>query len=303
MKISRETKIGVFVVVVLVATFFVLNYLRGEDIFGKQIELHSYYDSVEGLVPSAPVYIKGYKIGSVSEVKYDRENERFYVNCSVKKKIPIPEDTRMTLYSVDIMGGKGIRLDLGTSQTLVEDGAELVPDYSPDMISSITTMLGPLMDKATATFGTVDSVGNSVNRVLGGVDEDALKASLTHLEKTLANAEKLTSLLADNSADIETLLANLKTLSSQLTVVGAKADSLMNSLNVAAEGLSKSDIEGLVNSYKELADNLNNPDGTVGKLLNDGQVYESLDSLLKDIDTLVKNIEENPKKYIRIRVL
>ena len=57
MKFSKELKIGVFVVTVLVASFFLINYLRGEDIFNNEIELVSRYDNVEGLVASAPVYI------------------------------------------------------------------------------------------------------------------------------------------------------------------------------------------------------------------------------------------------------
>ena len=38
MKYSKELKIGVFVVAVLVMSFFVINYLRGEDIFNKVIK-------------------------------------------------------------------------------------------------------------------------------------------------------------------------------------------------------------------------------------------------------------------------
>ena len=54
---------------------------------------------------------------------------------------------------------------------------------------------------------------------------------------------------------------------------------------------------------KALADNLNDPDGSIGKLMKDDSAYNSLDEVLKDIDSLVKKIEENPKKYIRIKLL
>lgn len=48
MRISRETKIGIFVASVLIAAFSVINYLRGEDIFGKEINIVSHYANVEG---------------------------------------------------------------------------------------------------------------------------------------------------------------------------------------------------------------------------------------------------------------
>ena len=48
--------------------------------------------------------------------------------------------------------------------------------------------------------------------------------------------------------------------------------------------------------------NMNDPDGTIGKLFVDNSVYDSVDALLSDVDILVKKIQENPKKYIRLSV-
>lgn len=58
MKHTKEVKIGAFVLSVLVISFFVINYLRGKDILNREMEICSVYENVEGLVPSAPVYIK-----------------------------------------------------------------------------------------------------------------------------------------------------------------------------------------------------------------------------------------------------
>ena len=61
MRHAKELKIGIFVVVILTASFFLINYLRGEDIFNREYEVVGIYENVEGLVASAPVYVKGYK--------------------------------------------------------------------------------------------------------------------------------------------------------------------------------------------------------------------------------------------------
>lgn len=303
MKISRETRIGIFVVSVLIASFCVFNYLRGEDIFGKEMDICSHYQNVEGLVPSDPVYIKGYKAGSVTEVKYNPATGMFDVTCSIIKKFAIPLDTKMTIYSVDLMGGKGIRLDLGTSDAMAKSGDELEASYAPDMVSSLTNLIGPLIVKASAALDSLSAASGSIDRVLGGVDENVVAASLANLEETLDNTRKLTGALAGQSDDIETMVSNLKAVSDRLASVIDKADSAMTGVQSAADGLGRADIEGLAKALKTLVDNLNNPDGTVGKLTKDGAVYESLDSVLKDIDSLVKKIEENPKKYIRIKLL
>ena len=57
MKLSKEFKIGLFVIVVITVSFFLINYLRGKDIFDKEIEISARYSDVEGLVSSAPVYL------------------------------------------------------------------------------------------------------------------------------------------------------------------------------------------------------------------------------------------------------
>lgn len=303
MKISRETRIGIFVVSVLIASFCVLNYLRGEDIFGKEMDIVSHYANVEGLVPSDPVHINGYKVGTVSEVVYNKATGVFDVTCSIQKKIPVPADTKMTIYSVDLMGGKGIRLDLGTSAEMASDGTELEPSYAPDMVSSLTNLIGPLIVKASSALDSLGAASAALDRVLGGIDESTLRSAMNHIDKTLDNAEQLTGILADHSEDVGALVANLKNISDKLASISEKADSAMTGIGAAASQLERADIEGLIESFHTLAGNLNDPDGTVGKLLNDGRVYESLDSVLKDIDSLVKKIEENPKKYVRIRLL
>ena len=62
------------------------------------------------------------------------------------------------------------------------------------------------------------------------------------------------------------------------------------------------DITELTTALQKLLDSLNSSDGSVGRLVNDDEMYESLDALVKDINRLVNKIEENPKKYIRIKV-
>ena len=86
MKHTKELKIGIFVVVILVGSFFVINYLRGKDVFNREIELKGHFDNVEGLVPSAVVQYRGFKAGQVSKVEYCPETDNFEVICAIDKK-------------------------------------------------------------------------------------------------------------------------------------------------------------------------------------------------------------------------
>ena len=299
---SKEFKIGVFAVTVLVASFFLINYLRGEDIFNNEIELVSRYDNVEGLVPSAPVFIKGYKAGKVTEVRYDSQREDFEVTCSIRKEFRIPEDSRMTIYSVDIMGGKGVRIDLGHSQVAAVDGGSLAPAFEAGLMDGLASGVEPLLAKVNATMDSLAVTVSGVNRLLCSENTDNISRTIAHLEKTMASASSLASDINGKSEELDDFIENLGMISSHFASVSEKLDTTMNDVGAVMSSLTEAQIGELVNSFRTLLESINNPDGTVGQLLVNNSMYSSIDSLLDDVDSLIRKIEENPKKYLRISV-
>lgn len=302
MRFSKELKIGVFVVVVLTASFFLINYLRGEDIMNREIELVSQYDNVEGLVASAPVFIKGYKAGKVSEVVYQPESGNFKVTCSIKKEFAIPEDSRMTIYAVDIMGGKGVRIDLGSSDDMAKDGDMLQPAFEPGLMDGLSAGIGPLLDKVNHTLDSLAVTVSGVNRVLSEKNTASISRTVAHLERTMADVNQIVANVEGKSKELDQFVDALSAFAGKLDGIAAKVDTTMTGVKDFVGTLNESDIDSLVVSFRELLENINDPNGTIGKLLNDGSVYDSVDSLLNDVDTLVRKIQENPKKYIRISV-
>lgn len=302
MRFSKELKIGVFVVVVLTASFFLINYLRGEDIMNREIELVSQYDNVEGLVASAPVFIKGYKAGKVSEVVYQPESGNFKVTCSIKKEFAIPEDSRMTIYAVDIMGGKGVRIDLGSSDDMAKDGDMLQPAFEPGLMDGLSAGIGPLLDKVNHTLDSLGVTVSGVNRVLSEKNTASISRTVAHLERTMADVRQVVANVEGKSKELEQFVDALSAFAGKLDGIATKVDTTMTGVKDFVGTLNESDIDSLVVSFRELLENINDPNGTIGKLLNDGSVYDSVDSLLNDVDTLVRKIQENPKKYIRISV-
>ena len=291
MKASKELKIGIFVILVLVLSFFVINFLREKDLFNRDIEVSAKYPDVCGLTASAPVYFKGYKAGTVSSIEYDRESGEFLVTCTVDRGFGLSAGTRMVIYSVDLLGGKGVELVPGTSAEILDDGAVIPGETRPDLLASVGDEILPLAGKISSAVDSLNVTVSSINRILGKENRDGLAAAIGHIDRTMANIESISSVIGGRSAEIDGLLANLHEVSASLASVMEKADTAMADIGNVAAALDESDIRGLVTSF---------PDGSVGKLLADGGVYDSLESLLADIDSLVRQIEENPKKYIKI---
>lgn len=302
MKFSKEFKIGGFAIAVMVMSFFMINYLMGEDLFNREYELSSRYDNLEGLTESAPVFIKGFKAGKVSDIVYQPETNDFLVTCSLLNEFKVPSDSKMTIYSVDIMGGKGIRIDLGNSESYTADGDTLAPCFEAGLMDGLSGGVGDLLAKVNLTLDSLSTTVSGINRLLSDGNQTSLSSSLAHLEKTLANVSSLSSVLDGRSDELDSFVVNMSALSGKLDSIAVKADSVMAGVSSTVAGLSETDLEGLISSFKELINNFNDPDGTLGRIMSDDSVYDSLESLLSDVDELVRKIQENPKKYLRISV-
>jgi phospholipid/cholesterol/gamma-HCH transport system substrate-binding protein len=46
---------------------------------------------------------------------------------------------------------------------------------------------------------------------------------------------------------------------------------------------------------------LNAGEGTAGRLLSNAQVYESLNGSLRSLEALLRDLRENPRKYLRVK--
>ena len=143
---------------------------------------------------------------------------------------------------------------------------------------------------------------SNVNALLGEANQTRIANTLSHLEKTMKNVSSVAATIEGRSDDLNAFITNLNDLSVKLNTLVEKVDGTVDGMNQVVGGIQEADIKGVVESFHTLLKNINDPDGTIGKLLVNGSVYDSLDTLLVDIDSLVKKIQENPKKYMKISV-
>jgi phospholipid/cholesterol/gamma-HCH transport system substrate-binding protein len=257
---------------------------------------------VDGLVASAPVFIKGYKAGKVTAVEYDAKEDNFVVICSVSKDFKIPSDSEMVIYAVDLMGGKGIKINLGKSEEFIGDEGVLAAAFENGLMDSLAGNIAPLMEKVSNTLDSLQVTVSGVNTLLSENNQKSFSNILAQVEASMKNLKALSGTINGKSEEIVSLMNNLNEFSSKLIAVSEKVDTTLTGVNSAIDKVNASDIEGLVSSFRSLLVNINDPEGSVGKLLNNDSVYNSVDSLLIEINSLVAKIQENPKKYLKISV-
>ena len=292
---KKEIKTGLFAVIVLAVALFMIEFLKGKDIFSRNNTYYIIYPSVEGLSVSTGVTVGGYAAGIVSDIVYNRQTMDYTVSTSISREFDIPKDSYIEIYSSDILGTRKLRVRMGSSSVMASSGDTLRGCMETDMITSITGSLDSLMKSIGTTV-------ESVNLILDEENRSEVRQLLKRLNKTAGNLDKVSAMLQSKSPDIETLLSNLSSISTTLdSAVTAISGTAANAEAVTAS-LREADLAGMTDSIRSLAGRLQDPDGSIGKLMDSDSLYNALTALSNDLDSLVNNIRKDPKKYIKISI-
>jgi hypothetical protein len=68
----------------------------------------------------------------------------------------------------------------------------------------------------------------------------------------------------------------------------------LKELETLSQDLNKTNGE-----LQEILTKINNGEGSLGKMVNDPALYDNLESMTREMDSLIKNINENPRKYLK----
>lgn len=301
-RLSRVQATGLFVLLTLIVTFAVINFLRGEDLFNRSTTYYAKFGNVDGLAVTGPVYVKGLKVGMVEGIEYDMDKDIFEVEFKVKSQFKVPVNSVAEIYSADIMGSKALRVVFGDAKSYAEGGDTLAANYVPDMVASLLSEVGPLKAQVETLLNNLNRTLDNVNMLLDSSARVNLQGSFANLNSTLANASRLSGTLNEISPELEGIVENLEILSKGLGQSAGDIQGSLKNVNAITAQLSEAELGKAVESLRNLLDKLQNPDGSVGKLMATDSLHSAVNTLLNDVDILVRRITENPKKYIKVSV-
>src|SRR5690554_904899 len=134
------------------------NFLKGNEIFSKNNIYRINFANTNGLYNANSVVIKGLEIGRVKDIRlaHDGENQVF-VDISIPKSLHIPEDSKFTIENLDLLGKKGISIDLGKSSELLKSDVIYQGESAVDLFSVISEQLNPIAEKADKLLGSLDT--------------------------------------------------------------------------------------------------------------------------------------------------
>lgn len=298
MKIRREFKIGIFAIIVILVSWWGISWLGGQDLFKSYNTYTVYYDEVsKDLQVSSRVYIRGVNVGNVQEIALDGDKVKVVIAVEEQYADMIPDNT-VALITEGMMGGAQIVLEQGDSKSIAEDGATLEGRLDEGLMGLLADKGTELIDNLNTTIGNLDQTVSSVNGILDDNREN--------IGKVVANIESLSrevnSLVSNSKGDINTALNDLTSFTTMLKENTASIESMLGNLNKFSGDLADSDIiANLTTTVEELNGiiaTIESGEGSLGKLLKDDTIHNSLDETVNSLNALLTDLKEHPMRYV-----
>ena len=300
MRLSKEIKAAFFVLSTILLFIFGFNYLKGSSILDKQKTIFAVYDEVDGLLVGANVMINGLSIGNVTELDFLPNSTKIIVTLKVKDKLNFSSKSTASIYETGVLGGLAISIEpLFERESIVKTGDTLMSSVRPGLTELINRQIEPLSRQLQSTITSVDSIFTGASNVLNRQTQEEIKESISVLTSAI-NAIKNSSViieetLTSKNTQINNTIDNFEKISSNLSNVSDELNSfgltsLLSNLEVSVDGISS------------IVDKLDSDNSTLGKLINEDEVYNNLNSSIESLNILINDIKTNPKKYVHFSV-
>ena len=312
MNISREFKVGAVAIVALASLYWGIAFLKGTDLLKSKRLMYAVYDEVDELTKARPVNINGFNVGMVDNIGFMPDGSgRLVVALNITNDIKIPENTVARIYSSDLIGSKAVELVMGNSNGFAQNGDTLKSRIQKSLTEEVNEQVKPIKEKAEKLLGSIDTVLTLVSGFLNEQSKESftktfisiqrsfetLEKTITKLDRTMGESEddlvhsidnfsKITSTIEGNNDKINSIFANLESISDTLSAV--EFNRLASNLNATLER---------TNSVMAKVDSGN---GSASQLINDPQLYQNLVQATEQLNLILLDLKYNPKRYVNI---
>ena len=296
MKITRETKTALLLIGCITIFIFGFSYLGGKSLLTSEKTIIAFYDEVEGLAVGSKVTISGMTVGKVNQIALASNLKTIKVTMGVRNTLEFSKNSEAILYEAGLIGGKQIAIEpIYEPDNVFQDGDILISSKKPGLTELLNSQIVPLQAKIENMITSADSVLTSVNNILNQSSQKNLRKSITQLTETVENINYITGEISQsmirNKVSIDETLNNFKNSSESIS-------KLSDSLSQIEFGATFTEFKLVATQLNSILEKMDSDTGTIGKILNDDQLYENLSASTKSLENLLNDLKEHPKRYV-----
>lgn len=290
--LSRYALIGLAFIASLFMIYFGVNFLKGANVFKKQKQYYALFGDVSSLLISSPVYVKGYQVGLINSIKMaDSDPLEFLVGINIEEDLDITEGSYLE-YGIDMFGASTVNLVLVNSGKCLQPGDTLSGDKQIGLMDGVAGV----MPRADSILLKVDSIVYSLNKLLSNPAWEnsivGLSSSVEQLNNTSKSLDRIVSSL---EKELPGITQNLAVVSEDLKTVSGE----FSKMDLISTYTS---IDETITNLKLITEKFNSSDNSLGLLMNDTRLHDSINVTIDNATRLLEDIRENPDRYLTIRL-
>lgn len=280
---------------------FSYNYLKGINLFEKTRTFKVVYTKVDGLSPSNPVTLNGYKIGKVQRINFNsNDTKELIVDIVIENDVKFSKTSKAELYETGLIGGKAIAIIPDYDNNAVaESGDYLIGSVKPGLTDLVNQIMPQIQLQLEAVMKKAGIVLSNINTLFDEETKESLKSSIDEFAS-------LTNSLSETSGNINDFIKdnspNLTTTIDNLNATSLKMKDMSNSMSEVDLNLILTNLDSTISNLNNITNKLNQGEGTVGKLIYDDGLFKNLDNATKNLEELIEDIKLNPKHYVHFSI-
>ncbi|MRR20177.1 MCE family protein [bacterium] len=303
MKISHEVKVGTVAVITIGAFILLFNFLKGTALFTSTDTYHIVYNNIAGLTESSPVEINGYQAGVVQDIKLINDGSGLIlVSLSVDRNFKVPRDTEAEITTATLIAGMKIVLRMGESSEMCHNHDTLSGYVATSIIDRLSQTLSPLEGNIADMIIKLDSVVSALNDVFTPEMTDDIRSAMSNVNDLTGNLKEVSDSKKD---ELMVAIDDLKVFTAMLSANSSALDSTLKNIEEISDAVASADLGTTLASLRSSLANLddivkgiNEGEGSAGKLVTNDSLYTNLNNTLYNLDLLLQDMKENPKRYV-----
>ncbi len=297
MKVSREIKTAVLVIISIILFIWGYSFLKGKNLFDNSNKLFVVYENVAGLAPSAPVTLNGLTIGKVNSISINPDG-KLLVELHITTDFPIAKTSIAEIYDSGLVGGRQIAIKPNLlDKNYTVSGDYLQASSKLGLTDALAQQLEPLQAKIQQLLENADVLFSNVNDILDTQTRQNLKNSIASLNTTLSEfsvaSKNINGLLAENKSKLNNTLNNVDKVSGNFATIS-------DSLAKANLGQTVRNLEKTLAKVDKIMAELEQGNGTMGKLIKDETMYTNFAKTSKELELLLQDLRLNPTRYVNV---
>lgn len=301
MKISNEFKVAITILAAILVGFLGYRVMSDLPLFRKSMIVYTHFSRTDGLSPGNYVYINGVKVGSVKRIELT-PGDSVKVTMSFELGLELPKNSVARVESSGLLDEKAVVVERGDAKQNLQYGDYMKGVYNGGMLETLKTEGRQLSEDVSESFGKLNTLLARLNSVMDDTNRTRVDSVLRNLRTT---SDDISTIFKNKRTDIEASIGHAKKFLANIDTVSmhnkTRVDSVLAGLDQSLNELQKlsHDLNQTNGQLNQILTKINNGQGSLGKMVNDPTLYNNLESLSGEMNKLIKNINENPRKYLK----